>query len=130
MGQYQHAMTIQFHDEDEEQWNEMLRQELRKTEHARLLNPEGYADPIDSNVMIYPERRDREPWTEHLELRMLDAIPNTKAQEKRGTSTQRTRNKSITTKISKKQTTRNGKPETEIQEKQKDSKNNQAKHPR
>ena len=83
MNQSQQAMTILFHDDDEEIWNEMQRQELRKAEHTRPLNPEVYADPNDDNVMIFPERRDREPWTEHLELRMLDAAPNTKAQEKK-----------------------------------------------
>ena len=55
----------------------------KKQENTRTLNREAYAHPNDPNLMIYPERRDREPWTEQLIFNWLDPKPQTKAQHRK-----------------------------------------------
>ena len=35
------------------------------------------------NIQIYPERRDREPWTEQVEINWFDPEPITQAQKRR-----------------------------------------------
>ena len=55
----------------------------RKQEETRLLNREAYPHPADMNIQIYPERRDREPWAEQIELNWFDPEPITKAQQRR-----------------------------------------------
>ena len=57
----------------------------RKHDHdaEKLINRDGYSRPNGPNVQIYPERRNREPWTEQIEMAWLDPEPKTKAQKRR-----------------------------------------------
>ena len=54
-------------------------QEHDEKEREKLypLQREPYAHPNDSNLHIYPEKRDREPWAEQYELQWLDKSPKT-----------------------------------------------------
>ena len=78
--EYTKAMKITFHDELEQYWEQMATEEHKTHDETRALNREAYAHPNDQNLLIYPERRDREPWTEQIELKWLEQEPQTQAQ--------------------------------------------------
>ena len=76
-------LDLVFFDEHEQRWLDMGQQEKQQREERNPLNRNGYAHHDDPNIQIYPERRDREPWTEQIELNWFDPEPITKAQQKR-----------------------------------------------
>ena len=43
----------------------------------------GYPRPSDLNIQICPERGDRNPWAEQLEMKWIGPVPETTAQQNR-----------------------------------------------
>ena len=81
--QYNLGATIIFRDPLEQRWQEANRQEINKREANNPLNREPYTHPNDTKLIIYPERRDRTPWTEQYELDRFGPTPETEPQKKR-----------------------------------------------
>ena len=74
--------NIFFHDPLGQHWQEMQEHETDKHAQKYPLNPEPYIHPNDTNTLIYPEQRNREPWAEKYTLNWFGPKPTPKTLQK------------------------------------------------
>ena len=82
--QYNIAATVIFCDPPGKHCQEMNQREINQTEAKNPLRKAPYTHPNDTNLAIYPEKRDRAPRAEHYALDCFCPTPKTVARKKRG----------------------------------------------
>ena len=84
-------LKIIFVDEHDQRLQELEEKEQLRRDQLYHLQRDAYSQPSDPNIEIYPKRRGRYPWDEHIERNWYDASPNKLAEINRKKSIKRSR---------------------------------------